>query len=60
MILENRYEKLAILSDLGVPIEELKEQISEKEKKNLYFNFKEKIENNIKDDKFSVIAEIKI
>jgi len=59
VILENRYEKLALLSNLGVHIEELKEQINEKEKENLYFNFKEKIENNIKDDKFSVIAEMK-
>ena len=59
VILENRYEKLALLSDLGVPIEELKEQINEREKENLYFNFKEKIQNNIKDDKFSIIAEMK-
>jgi len=59
VIIENRFEKLGILSELGVPIEELKEQISEREKKNLYFNFKEKIEKNIKDDKFSVITEMK-
>jgi len=59
VILENRYEKLALLSDLGVPIEELKEQISEREKKNLFFNFKEKIKNNINENKFSVIAEMK-
>ena len=59
VILENRYEKLDLLSDLGVPIEDLKEQISEREKKNLFFNFKEKIKNNIKEDKFSVIAEMK-
>jgi len=59
VILNNRHEKLAILSDLGVSIEELKEQIAEREKKNLYFNFKEKIKNNIENDKFSVIAEMK-
>jgi len=59
VILNNRFKKLGILTELGVPIEELKEQISEREKKNLFFDFKEKIENNIKDDKFSVIAEMK-
>ena len=59
VILENRYEKLTLLSELGVPIEEIKEQISDIEKNNLFYNFKEKIENNIKDDKFSVIAEMK-
>ena len=59
VILENRFEKLGILSDLGVPIEELKEQISEMEKQKLFFNFKEKIKNNIKDNKFSVISEMK-
>jgi len=59
VIIENRYEKLDLLSDSGVPIEDLKEQISEREKKNLFFNFKEKIKNNIKEDKFSVIAEMK-
>ena len=41
------------------PIEELKELISELEKKKLFYNFKEKITNNIKDNKFSIIAEIK-
>jgi len=59
VILKNRFEKLDILSDLGVPIEELKEQISEMEKQKLFFNFKEKIKNNIKDNKFSVISEMK-
>ena len=59
VILNNRFKKLGILTELGVPIEELKEQISEREKKNLFFDFKEKIENNIKDDKFSVITEMK-
>ena len=59
VILENRHEKLGLISELGVSIEELKEQISEMEKKKLFFNFKEKIENNIKDNKFSIIAEMK-
>ena len=59
VILENRYEKLGLISKLGISIEELKEQISEMEKKKLFFNFKEKIENNIKDNKFSIIAEMK-
>ena len=59
VILENRHEKLGLISELGISIEELKEQISEMEKKKLFFNFKEKIENNIKDNKFSIIAEMK-
>ena len=59
VILENRHEKLGLISELGISIEELKEQISEMEKKKLFFNFKEKIENNIKENKFSIIAEIK-
>jgi len=59
VILKNRFEKLGILSDLGVPIEELKEQISEMKKQKLFFNFKEKIKNNIKHNKFSVITEMK-
>jgi len=59
VILENRHEKLGLISKLGISIEELKEQISEIEKKKLFFNFKEKIENNIKDNKFSIIAEMK-
>ena len=59
VILENRHEKLGLISELGISIEELKEQISEIEKKKLFFNFKEKIENNIKDNKFSIIAEMK-
>ena len=59
VILEDRDEKLGLISELGIPIEELKEQISEIEKKKLFFNFKEKIKNNIKDNKFSIIAEMK-
>ena len=58
-ILKYRYENLELISRLGIPIEELKELISEMERKKLFFNFKEKIENNIKNDKFSIIAEMK-
>tara|TARA_B100001964_G_scaffold72286_1_gene81877 strand:- start:93 stop:995 length:903 start_codon:yes stop_codon:yes gene_type:complete len=58
-ILKYRYENLELISRLGMPIEELKELISEMERKKLFFNFKEKIENNIKNDKFSIIAEMK-
>ena len=58
-ILKYRYEDLELISRLGIPIEELKELISEMERKKLFFNFKEKIENNIKNDKFSIIAEMK-
>ena len=58
-ILKYRYEDLKLISRLGIPIEELKELISEMERKKLFFNFKEKIENNIKNDKFSIIAEMK-
>ena len=59
VILEDRHEKLGLISEPGISIEELKEQISETEKKKLFFNFKEKIKNNIKDNKFSIIAEMK-
>ena len=38
VILEDRDEKLGLISELGIPIEELKEQISEIEKKKLFFN----------------------
>ena len=58
-ILKYRYENLELISRLGIPIEELKELISEMERKKLFFNFKKKIENNIKNDKFSIIAEMK-
>jgi len=59
VILKDRHEKLGLISELGIPIEELKEQISETEKKKLFFNFKKKIKNNIKDNKYSIIAEMK-
>ena len=54
-----RVDDLDLISRLGIPIEELKEQISEMGKKKLFFNFKEKIENNINNNKFSIIAEMK-
>ena len=55
-----RKEKLVIRAkEFFNPIEELKELISELEKKKLFYDFKEKITNNIKNNKFSIIAEIK-
>ena len=59
VILETRYDELSRLEKFGVPIEELKNQISDLEKNGLYYNFKEKIKKNIDDNKFSVIAEMK-
>ncbi len=59
VILETRHDELSRLEKFGVPIEELKDQISDLEKNGLYYNFKEKIKNNINDDKFSIIAEMK-
>ena len=58
-ILERRHDELSRLEKFGIPIEELKDQISDNEKNGLYHNFKEKIKNNIKDNKFSIIAEMK-
>ena len=58
-ILERRDNELSRLEKFGIPIEELKDQISDNEKNGLYYNFKEKIKNNIKDNKFSIIAEMK-
>ena len=58
-IIDNRIHQLAPLIQYGVSIEELKERISKKEEEKLFFNFKEKIENNINNNKFSIIAEIK-
>ena len=55
-----RKEKLVIRAkEFFNPIEELKELISELEKKKLFYDFKQKITNNIKNNKFSIIAEIK-
>ena len=58
-IIDNRIHQLAPLIQSGVSIEELKERISKKEEEKLFFNFKEKIENNINNNKFSIIAEMK-
>ena len=54
-IVKNKIEKINILKK-SISIESLKERIDENKS---FINFKEKIENNIKEDKFSVIAEIK-
>ena len=58
-IIDNRIHQLNPLIKHGVSIEELKERISKKEEEKLFFNFKEKIENNINNNKFSIIAEMK-
>ena len=58
-IIDNRIHQLNLLIKHGVSIEELKERISKKEEEKLFFNFKKKIENNINDNKFSIIAEMK-
>ena len=54
-IVKNKIEKINILKK-SISIESLNERIVENKS---FINFKEKIENNIKEDKFSVIAEIK-
>ena len=54
-IIKNKIEKISIIKK-SISIESLKERIDENKS---FINFKEKIENNIKEDKFSVIAEIK-
>ena len=54
-IVKNKIEKINILKK-SISIESLKERIYENKS---FINFKEKIENNIKKDKFSIIAEIK-
>jgi len=58
-IIDNRIHQLNLLIKHGVSIEELKERISKKEEEKLFFNFKKKIENNINNNKFSIIAEMK-
>ena len=58
-IIDNRIHQLNPLIKHGVSIEELKEHISKKEEEKLFFNFKKKIENNINNKKFSIIAEMK-
>ena len=54
-IIRNKIEKIDILKK-SISIESLKEKIDENKS---FINFKEKIENNVKKDKFSIIAEIK-
>ena len=58
-MIDNKIHELNPLIKHGVSIEELKERISQKEEEKLFFNFKEKIENNINNNKFSIIAEMK-
>ena len=54
-IIKNKIEKINILKK-SISIESLNERIDENKS---FINFKEKIENNIKENKFSIIAEIK-
>ena len=54
-IIEKKISKVNILKK-DITIESLKEKINEN---NSFINFKEKIENNIKSNKISIIAEIK-
>ncbi len=54
-IIRNKIKKIDILKK-SISMESLKERIDENKS---FINFKEKIENNIKEDKFSIIAEIK-
>ena len=54
-IIQKKIQKIADLKNT-ISLESLNELI---EKNKLFINFKEKIENNIKENKFSIIAEIK-
>jgi indole-3-glycerol phosphate synthase len=54
-IIKNKIAKIDILKK-SISIHSLKEKIDENKS---FINFKEKIENNIKNDKISIIAEIK-
>ena len=63
---ENILEKIIIKKKLELeilkkesPAEEFHKIIENNNKKNHYVNFKEKIQQNIKNDKISIIAEIK-
>jgi len=58
-IMHHRQSGLELLSNIGRPIDEFKEEILKMEEKKLFFNFKEKIQNNINNNKFSIIAEMK-
>ena len=54
-IIKNKIEKIDILKK-SISLDSLKYRINENKS---FINFKEKIENNIKNDKISIIAEIK-
>ena len=54
-IIKNKIEKIDILKK-SISLDTLKNRINENKS---FMNFKEKIENNIKNDKISIIAEIK-
>ena len=54
-IIRKKIEKIDILKK-SVSIDSLKDKINENKS---FINFKEKIENNINSNKFSIIAEIK-
>ena len=54
-IIKNKIEKIDILKK-SISLDSLKKRINENKS---FMNFKEKIENNIKNDKISIIAEIK-
>ena len=54
-IIKNKIEKIDILKK-SISLDSLKDRIN---KNKSFMNFKEKIENNIKNDKISIIAEIK-
>ena len=54
-IIKKKNEKIVNLKKT-ISLESLDESINTNK---TFINFKEKIENNIKDDKFSIIAEIK-
>ena len=63
---ENILEKIIIKKKLELeilkkesPVEKFHKIIQNNNKKNYYVNFKEKIQQNIKNDKISIIAEIK-
>ena len=58
-IIEAKTKRIAPLIEHGISVDEQKEKIKEFENKKLYFNFKEKILNNISENKFSIIAEMK-
>ena len=54
-IIKNKIKKIDILKK-SISLDSLKDRINENKS---FMNFKEKIENNVKNDKISIIAEIK-